>query len=144
MNTLRPNYPALFLAALLSLWWMPGAARAADLEINTPAISALKQSMQQRYGQLAPYYGNGAVGLTRDGMVALRDAGAVPLAQRQRVSALVAQENQDRAALYREIARANGHPEWEAEVRATFAQRWIDKAAPGWWYQGANGSWARK
>lgn len=117
---------------------------AADLEINTPAVTSLKQSMQQRHGQLAGYYASGAVGLTRDGLVAVRDASSVPLAQRQAVNLLVADENRDRTALYREIARANGHPEWEGEVRTTFAQRWIDKAAPGWWYQAAGGAWARK
>ncbi len=114
-----------------------------NLEINTPAISALQQSMQQRHAQLAPLYASGAVGLTRDGNVALRDASSVPLAQRGQVNALVAAENADRAALYREIARANGHPEWEADVRNTFAQRWIDRAQRGWWVQGPGG-WAQK
>jgi uncharacterized protein YdbL (DUF1318 family) len=55
----------------------------------------------------------------------------------------VAAENADRAALYREIARANGHPEWEAEVRKTFAQRWIERAQPGWWVQ-RGGAWVQK
>ncbi|HSO05953.1 MAG TPA: YdbL family protein [Pelomicrobium sp.] len=119
-------------------------ARAADLDISTPAINALRASMQERHAQLLPYYRSGAVGLTRDGLVALRDANAVPLAQRAAVNALVKAENQDRLALYREIARANGHPEWEADIRATFAQRWIDRAQPGWWYQTAAGGWARK
>jgi uncharacterized protein YdbL (DUF1318 family) len=122
-----------------------GAARAqANLEIDTPAIASLKASMQSRHAQLAPLYASGAVGLTRDGFVALRDASAVPLAQRQQVNALVAAENRDRAALYREIARANGHPEWENDVRATFAQRWIARAQPGWYYQDASGAWVRK
>lgn len=116
----------------------------ANLEINTPAIASLQRSMQQRHAQLAPLYASGAVGLTRDGNVALRDARAVPLAQRQQVNALVASENQDRAALYREIARANGHPEWEAQIRATFAQRWISRAQSGWYYQNASGAWIRK
>lgn len=116
----------------------------ADLEIDTPAISALKDSMQKRHAQLAPHYASGAVGLTRDGLVALRDANAVPLPQRAAVTALVRAENEDRLALYREIARANGHPEWENDIRATFAQRWIDRAQPGWWYQRPDGSWARK
>ncbi|MHB9119500.1 MAG: YdbL family probable chaperone protein [Burkholderiales bacterium] len=115
----------------------------ADLEINTPAISALQSSMQARHAQLAGYYDSGAVGLTRDGLLAVRDASAIPLAQRQAVNALVAAENRDRQALYREIARANGHPEWEDEVRSTFGQRWIQKAAPGWWVQ-SNGAWTRK
>ncbi|MGZ8252053.1 MAG: YdbL family protein [Methylophilaceae bacterium] len=121
----------------------PLALAAADLEINTPAIAAIKNSMQARHGQLAPHYASGAVGLTKDGMVAVHDVNAVPLAQRQAVNSLVAAENADRNALYKEIASGNGHPEWEAEVRNTFAQRWVQKAQSGWWYQDAGG-WAKK
>ncbi len=117
---------------------------AADLEINTPAIAALKSSMQARHAQLAGHYASGAVGLTRDGFIALRDATAVPLKDRQAVNALVAAENKDRSALYREIAVANGQPQWEADVRNTFAQRWIEKAQAGWWYQEAGGGWKQK
>jgi uncharacterized protein YdbL (DUF1318 family) len=116
----------------------------ANLEVNTPAIAALQSSMQKRHGELAPFFGNGAVGLTRDGFIALRDANAVSLAQRQQVNGLVTAENQDRGSLYREIARANGKPEWENDIRATFAQRWIDKAQGGWYYQNNVGAWTRK
>lgn len=130
-----------FLIGLLLLPLL--ALAAADLEINTPAISSLKASMQARHGQLAAHYASGAVGLTRDGLVAVRDANAVPLKDRQGVNALVSAENNDRNALYKEIASANGHPEWEAEVRSTFAQRWVQKAQGGWWYQDAGG-WAKK
>lgn len=122
-----------------------GAALAqANLEVNTPAVASLKASMQSRHAQLAGFYASGAVGLTRDGNIALRDANAVPLAQRQQVNTLIAAENQDRAALYREIARANSKPEWENEIRATFAQRWIEKAQAGWYYQNPSGTWVRK
>ena len=135
----------LRLWMVVALLWTPLLAfAAADLEINTPAIGSLKTAMQQRHGQLASHYISGAVGLTRDGLVAVRDAALVPLAQRQAVNGLVAAENQDRQALYREIARANGHPEWEEEIHATFADRWVQKAAPGWWYQNQSGAWARK
>jgi uncharacterized protein YdbL (DUF1318 family) len=116
----------------------------ANLEINTPASAGLQSSMQQRHTQLEGFYTKGAVGLTRDGNIALRDANAVSLPQRQQVNSLISAENQDRAALYREIARANGKPEWENDIRATFAQRWIQKAQPGWYYQNASGAWARK
>jgi uncharacterized protein len=116
----------------------------ADLEANTPAIARLKQSMQQRHSQLVSHYNSGAIGLTRDGLIALRDANAVPLAARQSVSTLVAAENQDRNALYKEIARANNHPEWESDIRATFSKRWISLARSGWWYQQADGSWQKK
>lgn len=116
---------------------------AADLEINTPAISNIKNSMQSRHAQLSGFYASGAVGFTRDGLVAVRDANAVPLAQRQSLNALVAAENNDRNALYKEIANANSHPEWEAEVRSTFAQRWVQKAQGGWYYQDGSG-WVKK
>lgn len=127
----------------LSALLFNASAMAADLEINTPAIAALKNSMQARHNQLAPNYANGAVGLTRDGLVAVRDATAVPLAQRQAVNALVAAENKDRNALYKEIAVANQNPQWESEIRSTFAERWVQKAQAGWWYQSASG-WVQK
>ncbi|MCB5189417.1 YdbL family protein [Methylobacillus arboreus] len=117
--------------------------QAADMEINTPAIANIKSNMQARHGQLAGFYASGAVGFTRDGLIAVRDANAVPLAQRQNLNALVAAENNDRNALYKEIANANSHPEWEAEVRSTFAQRWIQKAPAGWYYQDGSG-WVKK
>ena len=68
----------------------------------------------------------------------------MPLAERNAVRKLVADENSDRNALYREIAAANGHPEWESDIRGTFAQRWIAKARSGWWYRNAGGQWVRK
>ena len=132
-----------FLVAIVALTAALNVFAAADLEVNTPAINAIKQSMQARHTQLAAHYASGAVGLTADGMVALRDAGAVPLAQRQAVNALVAAENSDRNALYAEIANANGHPEWQAEIRSTFAQRWAERAQPGWWVQ-SGGAWQQK
>lgn len=132
-----------YLAAIVALTAALNVFAAADLEVNTPGINAIKQSMQARHAQLAAHYSSGAVGLTADGLVALRDAGAVPLAQRQAVNALVAAENQDRNALYAEIASANGRPEWQAEIRSTFAQRWIQRAQPGWWVQ-SGGAWKQK
>ena len=116
---------------------------AADLEVNTPAISAIKGSMQSRHAQLVAHYATGAVGLTKDGMIAVRDANAVPLKDRATLNGIVAAENADRARLYKEIATANGHPEWQAEIQSTFATRWIDKAQGGWWVQNAGG-WTKK
>ena len=139
----RFNWLRVALLALMVVFSGAAAAQA-NLEIDTPAIAALKRSMQDRHSQLAPLYASGAVGLTRDGSIALRDANAVPLAQRAQVNALVAAENRDRAALYREIALANKHPEWEAEIRSTFAQRWIQRAQPGWYYQNPSGAWVKK
>ena len=130
----------LILLGLFAATW---ANAAPDLDINTPAINALKASMQARHSQLAAHYNSGAIGLTNDGMIAVHDATAVPLKDRQGINGLVAAENADRTALYKEIANANKHPEWEGGIRDSFAGRWIDKAQSGWWYQGAAG-WVKK
>ena len=122
---------------------VPAAAQA-NLQIDTPAVSALRASLREGHQQLRPFYVAGAIGLTRDGLIGLRDANLVPLAQRAQVNALIAQANKDRSALYREIALANGKPEWEGEIRSTFAQRWIERAPAGWYYQNPSGAWVQK
>ena len=99
--------------------------------------------MKLRFAKLHPHFVSGAIGFTADGQVALRDVSSLPLAQRAALNPLIAAENRDRNALYKEIARANNHPEWEAQTRATFAKRWVINAARGWWYEDANG-WRQK
>jgi uncharacterized protein YdbL (DUF1318 family) len=120
------------------------AAQGADLNMSTPAIRALTQSMEERHAKLKKYYDSGAIGLTRDGLVEIRDQNLVPLPERNSTRKLVADENADRTNLYREIATANGHPEWETDIRTTFAERWAGKAAPGWFYQDKDGNWKQK
>jgi uncharacterized protein YdbL (DUF1318 family) len=133
------------VAGQLLEWVIPSAnAQAADLNVNTPAIRQITQSMEARHGSLKPYYDSGAVGFTKDGLVDIRDQNAIPLAERNAVKKLVSDESADRNTLYRELAKSNNHPEWEADIRKTFAQRWIDKAAAGWYYQDAGGSWKQK
>lgn len=129
-----------FSVVLFALCFATSVLAAADIEVNTPGVTALKQSMQARHAQLAAHYASGAIGLTADGLIAVRDASAIPLPSRQAVNNLVAAENQDRNALYAEIAQANGHPEWQNEIRSTFAQRWIQRKQPGWWVQ-SGGLW---
>ncbi|HMN44295.1 MAG TPA: YdbL family protein [Povalibacter sp.] len=116
----------------------------ADLNIATPAVRQLTQSMEARFAQLKKYLDSGAVGFTRDGLVEVRDQNLVALPERNAVRKLVADENADRANLYREIATANGHPEWESDIRSTFATRWASKAAAGWYVQDSSGAWKQK
>jgi len=116
---------------------------AADLEVNTPEIAAFKSSMQSRHTQLAGFYQAGAIGLTQDGKLAVRDLKAAALKDRGTISGLVSAENADRIKLYAAIANANGHPEWQADIQNTFATRWINKAQSGWYYQQA-GQWVKK
>ena len=123
---------------------IPAAEAQADIDVSSPAIRALTASMKSRASQLEPYFGSGAIGLTSDGLVEIRDANAVPLADRNKLRKLVADENADRNSLYREIASANGHPEWEADIRATFAERWVANARAGWYHKSKAGAWTKK
>jgi uncharacterized protein YdbL (DUF1318 family) len=94
---------------------------------------------------LQKFFASGAIGLTKDGNVDVRDLAAVALPDRAKVKSLVAEDNADRAQLYAEIAKANNHPEWESDVRKSFARRWVETGAkPGWYYQGDDGSWKQK
>jgi uncharacterized protein len=121
------------------------AADAPDIQVRTPQTDAIRERMKARFGgQLKALFDSGAVGFTANGQVAVRDAGSLPLDQRSQANAIVGQENSDRDALYREIARANGHPEWEAQIRKTFADGWVQRSPSGWYYQDAAGAWKRK
>lgn len=137
--------PAAVLVRLLSAVIPAAQAQSApNIDLSSPEIARLKSQMEGRFAQLKPHFDSGVVGLTADGDITVRDPNQVPLASRNAVRALVASENADRAALYREIARANQQPQWEAQIRSVFASRWIARAAAGWWYQDAGGAWHQK
>lgn len=132
-------------AMLLDLVVPSAHAQGADITIQTPQIQAIQARMQQRFAStLAKYFASGAIGFTKDGLVAVRDAAAVPLPERPALNTAVADENRDRQAVYREIAVANGQPGWEAQIRSTFAKQWVQQAKPGWYYQDAGGAWKQK
>lgn len=133
----------LLLAVILLLGEGAVGMAAVDMDVNTPALAAIKTSMQARHPQLLPYYQAGAIGFTADGFIAIRETSGIPLSQRNLVTGLVNQENTDRTQLYQGIAVANGHPEWAGEIQRTFAQRWMDKAQAGWFVQ-KEGQWLRK
>lgn len=144
-SRLEPVSPVL-IALGHTLEWLvaPAQAAQANININTPAISALRASMERRQSGLAPFYRAGAIGFDGKGLVAIRDLNAVSLGERNRLKKLVADENADRNELYGEIARANGHPEWQQDVRETFAKVWVQEAPSGYWYQAAGGGWTQR
>jgi uncharacterized protein YdbL (DUF1318 family) len=137
-----PTEPGI--AIILLDFVVPAAHAQADIDISTPAINKLKASMTQRHGQLKPFYDSGAVGMDSRGLITLRDPKNVAIKDRNTVNQLVAAENQDRNALYAEIARANGHLEWENDIRSTFARRWVANAPGGWYFQDTSGGWKQK
>ena len=139
----------LLAAAGRVLYALVPAAHAQDadaaLNVNTPAVARIKQSMAGRFGELEKFFASGAVGLTKDGMIDVRDLNAVALPDRATVKRLVSEDNADRAQLYSEIAKASNHPEWENDIKKSFARRWVATGAKaGWYYQDDSGAWKQK
>jgi uncharacterized protein YdbL (DUF1318 family) len=115
-----------------------------DITIKTPAIQAIQSRMASRFdGTLRSHFDSGALGFTGNGEVAVRDASKIALPDRVKVNQAVADQNRDARAVYREIAVANKHPEWESQIREVFAKQWVASAKSGWWYQ-SGGSWKQK
>lgn len=121
------------------------AAESVDITIRTPAIQAIQDRMADRFqSSLKSHFDSGALGFGNDGLVVVRDATKVGLKDRVAVNQWVADDNRDRKAVYREIAVANNHAEWEKQIRDTFAAQWVAQAHSGWWYQTSGGAWKQK
>jgi len=120
------------------------AQAAPDITIKTPAIQAIQARMEARFNStLRAGFDSGALGFTSDGLITVRDASRLELKDRVAMNTAVADDNRDRKAVYREVAVANGHPEWESQIRDVFAKQWVASARSGWWYQ-SGGSWKQK
>jgi uncharacterized protein YdbL (DUF1318 family) len=87
----------------------------------------------------------GNVGITRDGLLTVRNTDGLSLKERAEVQQLVEAENRDRDALYGEIAKANNFSaDAVPKIKRIFAKSWIDQARPGWWIQDEQGNWKKK
>lgn len=137
-----------FIASLNPLNFLIGSAQAqpnADITLSSPAIDAITSRMKQRVNNyLRDYLNQNVVGFTNDGLVEIVNIDELNLKDRQAVKKVVADENRDRIALYREMAIANDHPEWEDQVRQAFVKQWIAQADSGWLYQDNSGRWVKK
>lgn len=147
-SQVEPRHTNLLFAAVGQVLYaiVPAAhAQEANLDISSPQIRTITSSMQARFGQLQKFFDAGALGMTQNGLIEVRDASGVSLPERGLLNRLVAEDNRDREALYTEIANANGHPEWAPQIRKTFARRWVERGArSGWYYQDAGGAWVQK
>lgn len=117
----------------------------ADINVSTPNIRALKDSIKKRFEDLKPLFDKGVIGETKDGEIAVRSVEGLSLREKADVNRLVKAENADRAALYAEIAKANNlSPDTVSDISQLFANSWRKDADKGWWIQKDNGDWVKK
>ena len=116
-----------------------------NIDISTPAIRALKDSMKQRFPQLKPFYDKGNIGENNTGLIETRDVANLSLKEKADLSRLMEQENKDRKDLYTEIMKANKFgPDVLPQIQKIFANSWRDKSQAGWWVQKDSGEWEKK
>jgi len=120
-------------------------AQNADINISNPKIRALKASIKERSQLIKPYLDKGNVGITKEGLLTVRNSEGLNLRKRAEVRKLVEAENRDRESLYMEIARANNFPkERVGDIKRIFAGSWIKQAKRGWFVQDPEGGWKQK
>lgn len=123
----------------------PASAYAAqDINVSTPAIRSIKESIKNRAEQLIEFLNAGNIGISADGLLKVRSNEGLSLKQNGQINKLVGAENQDRMRLYQEIASANGFPDKAGEVQGIFAESWRNQAKPGWYLEKSDGSWSQK
>ncbi len=120
-------------------------AAEADINVTTPAIRALKDSIKDRAESIKPYLDRENVGISNDGLLTMRSNEGLNLKEKAELARLIDAENKERKALYVEIARANNFsPDKVSDIRKIFARSWINQAKKGWWVQSEDGQWSRK
>ncbi len=121
------------------------AAGRANINVSTPAIRALKESIRSRAYALKPFMNRGNIGIGKDGLIAALNRKGLNLREKAALARLVKAENRDRMALYREIAKANNYtPDRVGDIKKLFSKSWIKNARKGWHVQAPDGSWGVK
>ncbi len=120
-------------------------AEEADINVTTPAIRALKDSIQKRASSIKPFMEKGNAGISNEGLLDIRGTRGLNLKEKARLKRLIDAENKDREALYLAIAEANNFsPDKVTDIKKIFAGSWIKNAKKGWKVQGPEGDWRNK
>ena len=154
-----PIEPQSRLLDVLPTFSLVTAAYAADSEADAlavelssmPEVLKAYEEMSQRLPRLNALFASGAVGLTNQGLVSVREKTKVTAQD----ESLVAAENQDRKTVVMAMAKAilklNKQKESKAaldqvlgKAATTFADTKREAAQTGWWVQLQNGRWVQK
>ena len=118
---------------------------------SMPEVLKAYEEMNRRLPRLNQLLSAGALGLTNQGLVTVRDKAKVTAQD----EAMIAGENQDRKTVVMSMAKAilklNKQKESKAaldqvlpKAASTYAETKRELAQPGWWMQLQNGRWVQK
>lgn len=104
----------------------PATAWAQEVtEVSNATIRGLKERMKSRYQQMKPYFSKGLLKEGKDGYVSMGDLSGLDLREKRDLKSLVEAENQDRKALYKEVAKAlDIDPSQIDRIAGIFAKEW--------------------
>ena len=116
-----------------------------NLNLTTPAIRKLVDSMKARNTEIMQFKDKGAIGETNEGMLAIRKMDGLGGEEIRTVKRLLKAENNDRETLYKELATANKISLSDVgKIKSVFANTRKQKAKPGHWNQDEKGKWSQK
>jgi uncharacterized protein YdbL (DUF1318 family) len=112
-------------------------AYAADVKEDSPRIKQLVGSMKARYPEVDAATKTGAAGENNRGLLELVKPEKISDAEKKNaVQRTIAAENDDRKALYQEIARLNSDQNLTVSaVERVYAQKRLERAQPGELFQ---------
>ncbi len=131
-----PKKTSLLRSTIDLLDPMP-VAYAADVKDDSPRIKQLVASMKTRYPEVDAAKKSGAVGENNRGLLELVKPEKIADAEKKNaVQRTVAAENDDRKALYQEVARLNSDQNLTVSaVERVYAQKRLERAQPGELFQ---------
>ncbi len=116
-----------------------------DLNLTTPAIRKVIDTMKTRNSKVMHFKDKGLIGETYDGMLAIRVMSGLSGEDIRTIKRLLRAENTDRETLYKELAVANKISLSEiSSIKTVFAKTRKTKAKPGHWFQDEKGKWTQK
>lgn len=112
-------------------------AYAAELKNTSPRVTQIAKKMRERFPEVAAIKATGAVGETNRGLLQLERPDRITDAEeKNRVQRVIAAENEDRKALYKEIARLNRDQNLDVgKVEKVYAMQRLERAKKGEYYQ---------
>lgn len=113
------------------------SAYAAELKETSPLVTQIAKKMKERHPQLEAFKAKGCAGENNRGQVELRPCGETSSPDKKNeAQQLIASENADRKALYREVASLNQESNVTVgTVERIYAQKRLERAQPGQLFQ---------